>query len=41
VISGSVGLEAQFLLLSRSIRATVYQKTIRKVNPNIKACEAD
>jgi len=42
VISGSVGLEAQFLyVIKRSIRATVYQKTIRKVNPNIKACEGD
>jgi hypothetical protein len=42
VISGSVGLEAQFLyVIKRSIRATVYQKTIRKLNPNIKACESD
>jgi hypothetical protein len=42
VISGSVGLEAQFLyVIKRSIRTTVYQKTIRKANPNIKACEGD
>lgn len=34
--------EAQFLyVIKRSIRTTVYQKTIRKVTPNIKACEGD
>jgi len=38
-ITGSVGLEAKFLLLKKTIRTTVYQKNIHKVSPNIKACQ--
>jgi hypothetical protein len=38
-ITGSVGLEAKFLLLKKNVRTTVYQKNIHKVSPNIKACE--
>jgi hypothetical protein len=38
-ITGSVGLEAKFLLLKKSVRTTVYQKNIRKVTPDIKACQ--
>ncbi len=38
-ITGSVGLEAKFLLLTKSIRTPIYQKNIHKVSPNIKACQ--
>ena len=38
-ITGSVGLEAKFLLLKKSIRTPIYQKNIHKVSPNIKACQ--
>jgi hypothetical protein len=38
-ITGSVGLEAKFLLLKKSIRTTVYQKNIHRFSPNIKACQ--
>ena len=38
VITGSVGVEAKFLLLSKEVRATVYQKQIERVTPDIKAC---
>jgi hypothetical protein len=38
-ITGSVGLEAKFLLLKKNIRTTVYQKNIHRFSPNIKACQ--
>lgn len=38
-ITGSAGLEAKFLLLTKTSRTTVYQKGIHKANPNIKACQ--
>lgn len=38
-ITGSVGLEAKFLLLKKTVRTTVYQKNIHRFSPNIKACQ--